>query len=88
MLKEEIGRGRESRLGSQITPGKIIYKYTDYDIDDAAYTIRGSASNTEKASDSVAFLKKGKAEYDVEVDDPDAAHVVLKNVEAIVVSKI
>ena len=88
MLKEEIGRGRESRLGSQITPGKIIYKYTDYDIDDAASTIRGSASNTEKASDSVAFLKKGKAEYDVEVDDPDAAHVFLKNVEASVISKI
>lgn len=88
MLKEEIGRGRESKLGDQINSRKVIYKYTDYDIDDAASTIKGNASNTEKAADSVAFIKKGTAEYDIEVDDPDSAHVFLKNVEVNVISKI
>ena len=88
MLKEEIGRGRESSLGNQITAKKVIYKHTKYDVDDAAYTIRGNASNTERSADSVAFIKKDTAEHDVIVDDPDAAHVFLKNVEASVISKI
>lgn len=88
MIKEELGRGRESKLGSQITAKKVIYKHTKYDVDDAAFTIRGNASNTEKSADSVAFIKKDNAEHDVIVDDPDAAHVFLKNVEASVISKI
>ena len=88
MLKEEIGRGRESKLGDQIDSGKIIYKLTGYDIDDAAYTIKGNSSETENAVDTVAFTKKGNTEFDVEVDDPDAAHVFLKNIEVNVINKI
>ena len=88
MLKEEIGRGRESKLGDQIDSGKIIYKLTGYDIDDAAHTIKGNSSETENAVDTVAFIKKGNTEVDKEVDDPDAAHVFLKNVEVNVINKI
>lgn len=88
MLKEEIGRGRESKLGDQINSRKIIYKHTDYDLDDAAFTIKGNASNTEHSVDTVAFIKKGNVELDVEVDDPDSAHVFLKNVESRVISKL
>jgi hypothetical protein len=88
MIKEEIGRGRESKLGDQITPSKVIYKLSGWDIDDAASTIKGSATGTEVATDSVAFIKSGVAEESIEVDDPDAAHVYLKNVEVNVISKI
>ena len=88
MLKEELGRGRESNLGDKINSRRVIYKYTGIDIDDSASTIRGNASNTENATDSVAFIKKGTAEHETEVDDPDSAHVFLKNVEVNVISKI
>ena len=68
MIKEEIGRGRESKLGDQIDSSDIIYKLTGYDVDDAAHTIKGNATGTENAVDTVAFTKKGNTEFDVEVD--------------------
>tara|TARA_B100000123_G_C25637614_1_gene387316 strand:- start:197 stop:724 length:528 start_codon:yes stop_codon:yes gene_type:complete len=95
MLKEEIGRGvasksrgLESSINDQTDSEDIIYRYTGKYVDDAANTFKGSSTNTETAADSVAFLKKGNVEHDVEVDDPDAAHVFLKNVEVNVINKI
>jgi len=88
MINEEIGRGRASEISPQINARRVIYKHTGIDTDDAASTIRGSATGTEHAKDSVAFINRGETESDVEVDDPDAAHVFLKNVEANVISKI
>ena len=75
MLKEEIGRGLESSINDQTDSEDIIYRYTGKYVDDAANTFKGSSTNTETAADSVAFLKKGNVEHNVEVDDPDAAHV-------------
>jgi hypothetical protein len=95
MLKEEVGRtkssasrGLSSSINDQIDSEDIIYRYTGNTVDDAAYAIQGSSTNTEKASDSVSFIKKGKTELNVAVDDPDSAHVFLKNIEANVISKI
>jgi len=88
MIKEEIGRGRASEISPQINSRRVIYNHTGIDTDDAASTIRGSATGTEHAKDSVAFINRGETEADIEVDDPDAAHVFLKNVEANVISKI
>ena len=95
MLKEEIGRtkssasrGLSSSINDQIGSEDIIYRYTGHNVDDNANAIQGISTNTEKASDSVLFTKKGEEGINVVVDDPDAAHVLLKNAEVNVINKI
>jgi hypothetical protein len=83
MINEEIGRGRESAIKDPISGNDVFEIYTDGDLN-----TENCVDNFEGSDVFSVTSKASKKKKNIKVDSPDAAHVMLKNLEVNVVKKL